>query len=940
MTADASTVPLRSLYVIVHTHWDREWYHPAIRFRARLVALVDALLARDEALARPFLLDGQAVVLADYLEVRPDAAPRLRAALERGAIEAGPWFVLADNLIPSGEALVRNLAAGARWMSRVGGRAPQVAYCPDTFGHPAALPMIAAGFGFSAAVVWRGFGGAGHPRADTFAWSAPDGSTICAFHLPPDGYEFGSGLPNETSAMRERWAHVKAVLSARSHTGISALTVGADHHAPPPDVDARVASLGTVANASSTHALSVQRTSLSAFGAALAALDARALPHVYGELRDSYGYTWTLQGTFATRAHQKRANARLERRLIWECEPLAALAWLHGDASSREVSPAGVISQAQLPALLNHAWETLLRTHPHDTLCGCSIDAVADAMTMRQRDVLALSSELRSAALDIALQHDPVHARSLPVDDASLLVVYNGSARARGGVATIVLREKVCDVPVGPASGATSAQSTQALSDIVGAGAGVQQLGPSRMVYRRRESPQHYPDNDLVRERVALVWIPPVPAFGVRVLDLSAAAVESAPESAPVPLRASTRRDRDGLTTTRIENEHAAIEVNTRGATIRVGARTIENALRLETVADEGDTYTPSLRGEPDVLRIVDVRALAKGPLRASVRIRWRWTNADRSQRIMVDTVLSLDAGSAIVRGAVRGVNKRRQQRLQLIWRTDVKSPSISAQGASDDVARGDYRVMADAAFGPVDRSRRPSTPRATADAPFEQPPETMPLHRWLAISDGMRGAALISDGLAEGSARHGELAVTLVRSVGELSVNSAPERPGHAGWPVPTPLAQCIGPFRATVGLLLHETWSDATLLDIERASDSLLLSLRGASHANLDRGEHRGTRTVSGPSLDGDGLVASAVRVSDDGEYLVLRCVNITSQRVTGAWQLPASGPWRARDARLDDAPLGEWERVHDARVPLSVPARAVHTVHVRREVAADRA
>src|SRR5262249_844078 len=118
----SSRPPLRAI-LISHTHWDREWYHPAGRFRQRLVRLIDELL--DDA-PSPFLLDGQAIVLEDYLEVRPERRPELEQRLQAGDLEAGPWYVLADELIPSGEALVRNLLAGRRALARLGATSPPV----------------------------------------------------------------------------------------------------------------------------------------------------------------------------------------------------------------------------------------------------------------------------------------------------------------------------------------------------------------------------------------------------------------------------------------------------------------------------------------------------------------------------------------------------------------------------------------------------------------------------------------------------------------------------------------------------------------------------------------------------------------------------------------------------------------------------------------------
>jgi len=126
-------------HVVAHTHWDREWYQPFVRFRQRLVPLIDELLADPPGPNESFLLDGQAVILEDYLDVRPERAAELASLLQSGAIEAGPWYVLADELIPSGEALIRNLLLGRRVLRRLRASSPPVLYCPDSFGHPAAL---------------------------------------------------------------------------------------------------------------------------------------------------------------------------------------------------------------------------------------------------------------------------------------------------------------------------------------------------------------------------------------------------------------------------------------------------------------------------------------------------------------------------------------------------------------------------------------------------------------------------------------------------------------------------------------------------------------------------------------------------------------------------------------------------------------------------------
>ena len=372
--------PPLEVHVVSHTHWDREWYHPVGRFRQRLVELIDELLDDPPRAGESFLLDGQAIVLEDYLAIRPERASELSALLRDGRLEAGPWYVLADELIPSGEALVRNLLAGRRALRALRATAPPVLYCPDSFGHPAALPELALGFGFSTIILWRGLGGRRWPSGDTFRWAAPSGATAVVFHLPSGGYDIGSNLPAARPQAADRWRELRAVLAPRSRLGVVLVQNGGDHHARQDRRDEAVDALIEAARPDVARS-----SSIAAF---VRSLESRAttadIPTIRGELRDSYGYSWTLQGTFGTRAAQKRQNALAERLLLREAEPWAALARVAGGRSRR--------------ALVDAAWKTLLQCHPHDTLCGCSLDEVAHAMDARLEDALVQGAGVREDA--------------------------------------------------------------------------------------------------------------------------------------------------------------------------------------------------------------------------------------------------------------------------------------------------------------------------------------------------------------------------------------------------------------------------------------------------------------------------------------------------------------------------------------------------------------
>src|ERR1700753_2568313 len=181
-------------FVVPHTHWDREWYRPFEHFRLMLGSVVDEVLETLERDAKfeSFTLDGQAIVLEDYVAVRPENELRLRALIAAGRIEIGPSYVLPDEFLVGGEALVRNLLIGRAVCERFGGRASAAGYLPDSFGHPLQLPQILAGFGLDTMLFSRGLGDEIDEIGIAFNWVAPDGSAVRALQLLGDYSNFAA----------------------------------------------------------------------------------------------------------------------------------------------------------------------------------------------------------------------------------------------------------------------------------------------------------------------------------------------------------------------------------------------------------------------------------------------------------------------------------------------------------------------------------------------------------------------------------------------------------------------------------------------------------------------------------------------------------------------------------------------------------------------------
>jgi len=843
-------------HLIAHTHWDREWYLPQAAFQARLIGVLDELIERLRADAgyRSFLLDGQTVLVADYLRARPERESDLKALVKTGRLQVGPWYVLADELIPSGEALVRNLLLGAADAEHWGARL-DVLYSPDAFGHPAILPTLAREFGLRLGVVWRGLGGERGQERDLYRWCGPDGKEILLWHLPPQGYEIGAALPANANRLPAAWAAVREALVVRAAGPHIPVFVGADHHAAHPDLP-RLRDL--LAELEPASAFRVSR--LDEFFQAAETVKP-APPVLAGELRWSYRYAWTLQGVHGTRAPLKRRNAELELWLERFAEPLAALARRRGGRDRR--------------ALLELAWRTLVQCHFHDALAGCSSDAVAHAVEARFLEVEALARQVVQGSLWDLVGHDPDHAREHAAEQRPTLVLWNPAARPRGGVVVADVTLFRRDVIVGAPSGRKPRQGEGyrpfALRAPDGHPLPVQVLD-RRPDLERLDATRHYPDQDEV-DRVRIAFrAPSVSGLGLATLGLAPAERLSPHDGVEVRGRS-------------LVNRFLEVALEPSGALALRDRRTGErffDLLRLEDGGDAGDTYTYCPPARDRVVRAtgpIKVRRLAAGPLVAALEARQALRGA-RGGRVGVRFVVMLHADSPAVRCVLEVDNQAAHHRLRARLPTALKGRA----------------AVAGAAFGAV---ARPAVLARAADYPLETPVRTAPAQRFVAAAEGRRGLALLAPGFFEYEwTPAGDLVLTLLRAVGELSRGDLPTRPGHAGWPTPTPLAQCPGPCRIELAV------APVSQADVEQGDmlaalwEDVFLPLRGFWLRDA-------VALAPAPvevALEGAGLVVSSVKPAQAGSPVVLRCYNATSRKVAGAWRF-GEGVKSAHRVRADE-------------------------------------
>jgi mannosylglycerate hydrolase len=833
-----------TFHLIPHTHWDREWYLPRAQFGARLIPVIDdviALLERDSAIPG-FLLDGQTVLLEDYLRVRPEQEEAVRRLVRSGRIETGPWYVLADEQIPSGESLIRNLLLGKADTDRWGG-GMRVLYSPDAFGHPAMLPGLARQFGIDTGVAWRGI----DSDRDLFRWQAPDGAELVLYHLPPDGYEIGSSLSSLPGRTADSWKAIRDTLTARAAGRHVAVFVGADHHAARPDLR-RLAEL-------IAHLEPANEVRLSRLGDFMAlARETRELPSESGEMR-APGHTWTLQGVHATRAHQKRRNSRAELWLERYAEPLAAL----GRRAGRERKP-----------LLTAAWRSLVQCHFHDAIAGCASDAVAREVDTRLAEVEGVTREIVRGSLQDVWRLDPDQARERSEAVRPSLLLWNPAPRPREGIVLGQVTVFRRDILVGPPGGRVPRENEPsgffALETAAGERIPVQIL-ETIPALERLDAARHYPDQDEVDLVRIAFESPPVAGLAGEVLTLTA--------GQPIPAWGSTEAMGN-----RLSNEHVAIELSEDGSLKLLDRRSGERRsgmLRLESEPDLGDTYSfaPSIPARITGATLGPIQVLASGPMVAALTA----SLTVGEGRVAAELLLFLLRDDPVIRCTLRIDNRAGNHRLRVRFPAHLPGPAIAG-----------------AQFGSISR------PAVRAShSPRETPVLTAPAHRFLGLARDT-GFALLAPGFFEyelGS--QGDVVMTVLRAVDQLSRNDLSTRPGHAGWPTATPLAQCLGEESVDFALLLggpecrdpvylHRTWED------------VFLPLKAAWFRDWN-GIKAGD--PSGIELTGEGLALSAIKPAERSSGIVLRCYNLTAEPVEGMWRFGFTLN-RVQRARADETPV----------------------------------
>lgn len=777
-------------HLISHTHWDREWYMPYERHHVLLAKLMNELLEtleKDERY-RCFHLDGQTIIIEDYLQVHPEKRAALEQFIREGRIVIGPWYVLQDEFLTSSEANVRNLLIGHQDAAQYG-VISKLGYFPDSFGNMGQAPQLLRQADIETAVFGRGVKPTGFdnmvgeldsasyesPYSEMF-WESPDGSSVLGL-LFANWYSNGNEVPAEEREAKAFWDKKLADAGKYASTAELLFMNGCDHQPVQRDLaDALETARALYPDVEFVHSSFEQY--LQALNPSLPA----DLVTVHGELRSQHTDGWgTLVNTASARVYLKQMNQRGQTLLEKGAEPLATLAYL-------------VSGQAYPHALLTYAWKTLMQNHPHDSICGCSVDEVHREMIGR----FEKSRHVGEAIIEESLQaiSGQIGTSSVAAwgESAIPVTVFNTTGWERSGtvsVEVIFAKRYFKEGPNPAAIAGTLDELPLELyngrlldSDGRNIPCRAEDLG-TRFGY---ELPDDQFRKPYMARKVRLTFeAAQVPPLGYTTYAWTTQSPDVPAEDTAGPLR---------LIEQGMANDFLSVQIREDGSydiTDKRTGRVFEGLGVYENCGDVGNEYVfrqpegdapLTTRGlaahislaehEPyrityEIVHDWEIPASADASFaeekRRMVPFRLRKANRSAAQvPLRIVTRLSLEAAGTGVQVSAAFHNQAMDHRLRVLFPTGLAASAL----------------LADSVFEAAQRDIEPAPD-------WINPSNAQHQQAFVSVSDGSAGLLIANKGLNEYEVLHdgrNTIAVTLLRSVSELG-----------DWGVfPTPEAQCLG--------------------------------------------------------------------------------------------------------------------------------------------------
>lgn len=870
----------KNIHVVAHSHWDREWYFTTSRSKIYLQKdLGDVMdtLEREPGFTA-FMLDGQSCLIDDYLAWKPEDRPRMEALVRAGRLVVGPWYTQTDQMVISGESIVRNLYFGIRRANELGG-CMMVGYVPDSFGQAGNMPQIYRGFGMDTTLFWRGVSDDMAAHTD-FTWRGDDGSTVLASQIP-NGYYIGGNIPEEGPLVERFWDEQCMDKAARrAATNEVYFPVGFDQ-APirtnlPELVAARQA-----ADPENTYRISSLPEFMDDLGRAVAERE-EPLEEVKGELLVGK-HMRIHRSIFSSRSDLKALNTQLQNYVVNVMEPILLLSSQLGNEYPR--------------GAVDALWKLMFENAAHDSIGSSVNDEVNEDVYLRYKQV-------HDIAVNLVELHERLIVTSLAdSENRHSLTVFNPLPERRSGVVTTKMYLPGGDFALVTEDGRRVPHTVLAKRDLTDyVLTQTIRLDPARPI----EIPEQ------VFEATVAVDARDVPALGFSRLTLVPGA------SGEDPLVAA-----DAL-----ENEFYRVSVNADGS-LRVESKADGVVYEREAVlvesGDDGDSFNYSPPRADLVVRSTDFEPQVQ--IEGSGLVQRARVSFDMlvprdlearaagvcEAHLPVTLTVTLEKGSPVIGLSVHVDN------------TEPRSHRLCALFDAQLATRVNH---ADEQFGPIVRENvhehdmalyrasvgAPETPEpdepggmpvnwVQREGSWQEPPVAIePTQSYVALFGEGRGIAVFPQGVREyqivddelrSGGRGNQICLTLFRTYGFMGKANLLYRPGRASGEktMETPAAQLNHEMTYTLGFSAFAgAFDEARVADVARAFNTPLDAYEYAPFLNgrliFSQMERVGTEEPerSLMSVEGD-LTLSCVKRAEDRPGIVVRLYNGLESGEAGA-------------------------------------------------------
>ncbi len=710
-----------TFHIISHTHWDREWYLPFEVFRIELVELIDNLLNilkhnKDFI----FHLDGQTIMLSDYLEIKPYKKEEIKKYIEEGRLQIGPWYVLSDQFLTSGEATIRNLLFGIR-DAKSFGHVMNIGYCPDQFGQIAQLPQILKGFNIDSIILGRGI----QDSKEEHIWFGLNGESVLAVSLT-HWYNNAQRLPEENEKLHK---YLNKIYDTQFKTSISKhilLMNGCDHLVAQENLPKILKSLN------GNNKWNIKHDSLTDV---IKAIDMHPnkthYPIYFGELREDNN-KYILAGTLSSRVYLKLENYKCQTKLEKIVEPLAVLLSLNNICEYPQ-------------DFINYAWRLLIQNHAHDSICGCSTDEVHREMEVRFLKVSQVLDKLQENLLSTlnTSTHQYINTSAHQYLQLINLTNYHRSETIEADL----------EFPLGPPAEHASAIPTMNKKEITNL---CFTCGDEKIESEIIENQNTF---TMIRSKDEVPLLQAIQKIKILLkADIEPWSIKSYEIIEDRNIRTSGHQHIS--TTLSFENPHYQLTINKDGTlsilpptkwarlALSGGNSQFFNSLHFLTIEDDlGDEYNFVPNPNSSIITSTSykwqIQRIEENTLRTRFLIS---TNEIPNIEYVCEMTCYKDSKRIDFKTKIN--NKCKNKRIRLHFPTNLNTNSM----------------LCDTAFGVIERARPPVT--------WVNYATSQPIHNWIYHRDGENGLAFFGNGLADYELYEdgNGFAVTLIRSVGRLS--------------------------------------------------------------------------------------------------------------------------------------------------------------------------